>query len=173
MLELLKKFERMEHFELEYKCIYTLFNNSFFKEFKDKMISVYDNVSFYEYNDNKIQIGNEIYKLNKDSADDNFYEAWLLIKKHNVKLCFFNNINYRFIYPVLTLFYNDNLTNIDNVLYPNVSLITHIKDNRLINELKTKARIKQTPLKLIYKKDFINNSLVDTFIDMIIKDCKN
>ena len=156
MLELLKKFERMEHFELEYKCIYTLFNNSFFKEFKDKMISVYDNVSFYEYNDNKIQIGNEIYKLNKDSADDNFYEAWLLIKKHNVKLC-----------------YNDNLTNIDNVLYPNVSLITHIKDNRLINELKTKARIKQTPLKLIYKKDFINNSLVDTFIDMIIKDCKN
>ncbi len=174
MNDLLKKFDKNGHFELEMKFIYTLLNEKLFMQLQDKINQSMKLVSFYQYGNSLIMIDHQMYRLTGKNKEELFYQACLLCKEYKTQCNIFNLIPYRMIYPIFTIFVDDGKNSeIENVLYPNITLLVQANDPRLVNQIKAQARLKNVPIQLLYKKDFVNQSLVDTLVENMIERIEN
>ncbi len=166
MIDLIDKFNDEEHFELALKCIYTSMEDFVFFNLKEYI--QFQNVAFYSHTSNQFLLKGKKVVLNEQTKEERFYKVCQICYQEKIQFCFFNEIPYRILYPILSVVLKEN-QDYSQVIYPNVPIIAHLKDIKAQNRLTKVSNSMNAPLQLIYKKDYKNNDFVEFLTQNILK----
>ena len=166
MIDLIDKFNNEKHFELALKCIYTSMEDYVFFNLKEYI--QFQNVAFYSHTSNQFLLKGKEVVLNEQTKEERFYKVCQICYQEKIQFCFFNEISYRILYPILSVVLKEN-QDYSQVIYPNVPIIAHLKDIKDQNRITKVSNSMNAPLQLIYNRDYKNNDFVEFLSQNILK----
>lgn len=166
MIDLIERLNNEKHFELALKCIYTSMDHHLF--FRLKEYIKFEKIAFYSHSSNQFILDGKEIMINEKTKEENFYKVCQMCYQKKIQFCFFNEIPYRMLYPILSVVLKES-QDYTQVVYPNIPIIAHLKDIKDQNSLAKASNLMNAPLQFIYKKDYKNSDVFDVLVQNIIK----